>query len=148
MGTNNPNFPNNVRCDEEAIQYLASLVTALKNGTFTALSGAGPFTITAAQMLGGFIEFSGSTTAVTVTTDTAANIIAAMLAADPNAGVGSSFPLTLVNDNTSSGAITVAAGATVTLSGPTPTAIAIANAKRYLVRQTSATAITMFAVGT
>jgi hypothetical protein len=51
MGTNNPNFPNNVRCDEEAIQYLASLVTALKNGTFTALSGAGPFTITAAQML-------------------------------------------------------------------------------------------------
>jgi hypothetical protein len=61
--------------------------------------------------------------------------------------VGSSFPLTLVNDNTSSGAITVAAGATVTLNGPTPTAIAIATAKKYLVRQTSATAVTMTAVG-
>jgi hypothetical protein len=146
MGLNTPYFPTNVRSDEEAIQYLGSIVMAIKNGTLTQLTGAGPFTITAAQMLGGFIEFSGSTTAVTVTTDTAANIIAAMLAADPNAGVGSSFMLTLVNDNTSSGAITVAAGTTVTLSGPTPTAMAITTSKRYRVQQTSATAVTMFAV--
>lgn len=146
MGTNNPNFPNNVRSDEEAIQYMASLLTALKNGTFTPLTGAGPFTITAAQMLGGFIELSGSATAVAVTTDTAANIIAGMLAADPNSGVNSSFVLVIVNDNTASGAITVAAGATVTLSGPTPTAIPIATSKRYRIQQTSATAVTMFAV--
>lgn len=146
MGANSPYFPTNVRCDEEAIQYLGSIVLALKNGTFTPVTGAGPFTLSAAQALGGFVEYSGSATAVTVTTDTAANIIAALSAADPNAGVGSAFLLTIVNDNTASGAITLAAGTNVTLSGPTPTAIAIATAKRYRVTQTSATAVTFFAV--
>ncbi len=146
MGANSPYFPTNVRSDEEAIQYLGSIVTALKNGTLTALTGAGPFTLTAAQMLGGFIELSGSTTAVTATTDTAANIIAAMAAADPNAGVGSSFQMTIVNDNTSSGTVTLAAGTNVTLNG-TSTAIAIGASRRYLVKQTSATAVTIQTLG-
>lgn len=144
MGANNPNLPTNVRSDEEAIQYLASLVFALKNGTYTAVTGSP--TVTAVQMLGGFIELSGGTTG-TVTTDTAVNIIAAMLAADPNAGIGSSFPLTLVNDN--SGTMTVTGGtgvtiATTTISGTT---VATGIARKYLVKQTGAATVSMTVVG-
>ena len=146
MGTNNPYLPDTVRSDEEAIQYLATVLSAVKNNTYTQLSGAGPFTLTGTQMVGGVIEFSGSTTAVTVTTATAAQILAAMQVVDPNAGVGSTIQLTLVNDNTSSGAITVGGGTGVTLSGPTPTAIAIAAAKRYLIKILTATTASMVAL--
>ena len=146
MGVNDVNFPSNVRSDEEAIQYLGAMVNAIKNNTLTQLSGAGPFTITALQMSGGVIEFSGSATAVTVTTDTATNIVARMQALDANAGVGSTMQLTLVNDNTASGAITVAGGTGVTLAGPTPTAIPITTAKRYLVKILTLTTIQMMAL--
>lgn len=146
MGTNNPYFPDTVRSDEEAIQYLAIVLNAVKNNTLTQLTGAGPFTLTGTQMVGGVIEFSGSTTAVAVTTATAAAILAAMQAIDPNAGVGSTVQLTLVNDNTSSGAITVTGGTGVTLQGPTASAIAIAAAKRYLIKIVTATTATMTAL--
>jgi len=146
MGTNNPYLPDTVRSDEEAIQYLATVLSAVKNNTYTQLSGAGPFTLTGTQMVGGVVEFSGSTTAVTVNTATAAAILAAMQVVDPNAGVGSTIQLTLVNDNTSSGAITVAGGTGVTLSGPTATTIAIAAAKRYLIKILTATTASMVAL--
>ena len=146
MGTNDVNFPTNVRSDEEAIAYLGAMVNAIKNNTLTQLSGAGPFTITALQMSGGVIEFNGSTTAVTVTTDTAVNIVARMQALDANAGVGSTMQLTLINDNTSSGAITLGGSTGVTLAGPTPTALAIATAKRYLIKIVTLTTVTMMAM--
>lgn len=146
MGTNNPYLPDTVRSDEEAIQYLATVLNAVKNNTYTQLSGAGPFTLTGAQMVGGVVEFSGSTTAVTTTTATAAQILAAMQAIDANAGVGSTIQLTLVNDNTSSGQITLAGGTGVTLSGPTPTAILIAAAKRYLIKILTTTTASMTAL--
>lgn len=146
MGTNNPYFPDTVRSDEEAIQYLAIILNAVKNNTLTQLTGAGPFTLTGAQMVGGVVEFSGSTTAVTVNTATAAAILAAMQVVDANAGVGSTVQLTLVNDNTSSGAITVAGGTGVTLQGPTATTIAIAAAKRYLIKIVTTTTATMTAL--
>ena len=146
MGTNNPYLPDTVRSDEEAIQYLATVLNAVKNNTYTQLSGAGPFTLTGTQMVGGVVEFSGSTTAVTVNTATAAAILAAMQTIDPNAGVGSTIQLTLVNDNTSSGAITVTGGTGVTLSGPTATTIAIAAAKRYLTKILTATTASMVAL--
>ena len=148
MGTNNPNLPDAVRCDEEAIQYLALMVSALKNQTYTTKTGAGPFTLTPAETVGGVIEFSGSTTAVVVNTPTAAAIIARMQAIDPNAAVGSTFQLVIINDNTSSGAITMTAGdGNVTfVTGPaTPAVVAIATLKKYLVRWATATTVT-FAV--
>lgn len=140
MGTNNPNFPNNVLSDEDAIQYLGLMVQALKTNAYLAQSGAGPFTVTAAQMIGGVTEFSGSAAAVTVNTDTAANIQARMLALDANAGIGSTANWGVVNDNTSSGAITVTAGANVTVVGPT---VAIASVAKYQVKWTAATTVSV-----
>lgn len=148
MGINDVNFPTAVRSDEEAIQYLGSVVAALKNQTYAAKTGAGPFTLTAAETVGGVLEFSGSTTAVVVNTPTAAAIIARMQVLDANAAVGSTFNIVIVNDNTSSGAITMTAGdGNVTfVAGPaTPAVVAIATIKKYQVRWATATTVT-FAV--
>ena len=148
MGTNNPYLPDAVRCDEEALQYLMMLVNSLKNTTYAAKTGAGPFTLTAAETVGGVLEFSGSTTAVVVNTPTAAAIIARMQAIDANAAVGSTFNLVIINDNTSAGAITMTAGdGNVTfVAGPaSPAVVAIATIKKYLVRWATTTTVT-FAV--
>lgn len=145
MGTNNPNFPTNVRSDEEAIQYLALMVQALKTQTYLAQSGAGPFTITGAQMVGGALEFSGSAAAVSVVTDTAANIQAAMLAADANAGVGSTASMSILNDDTSSGVITVSGGANTTIVGTA--AIPIGIYRKYQIKWTAATTVSVTLVG-
>ncbi len=110
MGTNNPYLPDNVRSDEEAIQYLAMMVAALAGGTYVQKTGAGPFTLTAAELVGNVIQFSGSTTAVVLNTPTAANIIAQMQAMDGDSTIGSTALFTIVNDNTSSGAITITPG--------------------------------------
>jgi hypothetical protein len=150
MGTNSPYFPDNVRSDEEAIQYLGQLVTALKNATYLTKTGAGPFTLTAVETVGSFIEFSGSTTAVVVNTPTAAAIIAQMKALDPNAGVGSTALLTILNDNTSVGAITMTAGdGNVTFAaGPaTPAVVAIATRRQYLIKIATATTVTFTVIG-
>lgn len=70
-------------------------------------------TLTAAQLLGGIIEHTVTTGAGTDTTDTAANIDAALA----NPQVGDTFQCTLINTSASAFAITVAAGAGVTLKG-------------------------------
>ncbi len=144
MGANNANFPTAVRCTEEAIIYLGGIVNALKNGTYTGVTGSP--TVTAAQMLGGFIELSGGA-AATVTTDTAVNIIAAMVAADPNVGVGSSFPLTIVNDNSGTMTVTAGAGVTIPVTTISGTSVATGVARRYLVKMTAAATVSMTVVG-
>lgn len=145
MGTNNPYLPDNVRCDEEAIQYLAMMVAALKNNTYVTKTGAGPFTLTGAEMVGTVVEFSGSTTAVVLNTATAAQIITQMQALDANAGVGSTAPFTVVNDNTSSGAITLTAGANVSIVGVA--VIAIATSRRYQIKILTATTVSITNIG-
>jgi hypothetical protein len=145
MGTNNPYLPDNVRSDEEAIQYLAMMVNALKLASYTTKTGAGPITLTAAEMVGGVIEFSGSTTAVVVNTATAAAIIAQMLALDVNAGVGSTALMTLLNDNTSSGTLTLTAGTGVTIVGTA--LVAIAASRRYQIKQLTSTTVSITNVG-
>ena len=75
---------------------------------------AGAVTITAAQLAAGyFVDGATQTAAFTLTTDTAPNILAAM----PNAAVGTSFKFRVVNnDQSSTGyAGTLAAGAGVTV---------------------------------
>lgn len=149
MGTNNPYLPSNVLSDEEAIQYFALMINALKNTTYITKTGAGPFTLTATETVGGVIEFSGSTTAVVVNTPTAAAIIARMQALDANAAVGSTFNLAIINDNTSSGAITMTAGdGNVTfVAGPaSPAVVAIATMKKYLVKWATTTTVTFAAI--
>lgn len=143
MGTNNPNLPSNVSSDEGAIQYLASVVAAMRSGLYTSLTGASP-TLTAAQMVGGAVALSGQTAAQTPTTDTAANIIARMQALDANAAIGSSATFTLINDNTSSGAVTLQLGAGVTNAGVAAIlSLAIGATNRYLLKWTGAGAVTI-----
>lgn len=139
MGVNNPNLPTNVLSDEEAIQYLASVVNAMRTGLYTALTGSP--TLTAAQMVGGAVEISGGTTA-TVTTDTATNIIARMQALDANAAVGSTATFRLLNDN--SGNLTVALGSGVTNGGVAASlTLATGASYAYLLKWTGAGAISL-----
>jgi hypothetical protein len=143
MGTNNPNLPSNVSSDEGAIQYLAAILNSMRSGLYTGLTGASP-TLTAAQMVGGSVSVSGQTTAQNVTTDTAANIIARMQALDANAAIGSTASFTLINDNTSSGAVTVVLGSGVTNAGVAGIlSIAIGAAYRYILKWTGANAVTI-----
>lgn len=146
MGTNSPYFPNNVVSDEEAIVYLGAMVAALKNQTYITKTGAGPFTLTGVEMVGGVVEFNGGTT-VTVNTAAATAIIAQMQALDANAGVGSAAQFAIVNDN--SGALTVAAGAGVTLVGPgtTETSIAAATVRRYQIKILTTTTVSLTVIG-
>jgi hypothetical protein len=147
MGTNNPYLPDNVRCDEEAIQYLAMMVAAMKGQTYTAKTGAGPIALTATEMVGGVVEHSGQTGAVSFTTATAAAIIARMQALDANAGVGSTALFVIVNDNTSSGAITLSSGdgGNVTIVGSAVTAIA--TVRKYQIKILTATTVSLTNVG-
>lgn len=139
MGANNPNLPTNVKSDEEAIQYLASIVAGMRTGLYTALTGSP--TLTAAQMVGGVVEISGGTTA-TVTLDTAANIIARMQALDANAAIGSTATFRLVNDN--SGILTVALGAGVTNAGVAGgLSIPATSSYGYILTWTGATTVTL-----
>lgn len=145
MGTNNPYLPDNVRCDEEAIQYLLLMVNALKGNTYVAKTGAGPFTLTGAEMVGTAVEFSGSTTAVVLNVATAAQIIAAMQAIDANAAVGSTAQFAVINDNTSSGAITVTTNTGVTLVGTM--VVAIATIRRYQIKILTASTVSITNIG-
>lgn len=139
MGTNNPNLPTNVSSDEGAIQYLAAVLTSMRSGLYTSLTGSP--TLTAAQMVGGAVDVSGGTTS-TVTTDTAANIIARMQALDANAAIGSSASFTLINDN--SGAMTLALGSGVTNAGVAGIlTLAAGAANRYLLKWTGANAVSI-----
>jgi hypothetical protein len=149
MGTNSPYFPNNVLSDEEAIVYLGMMVSALKTQTYLTKTGAGPFTLTGTEMVGTVVEFSGATAAVTVNTATASQIVAAMQAADANAGVGSTTQFAIVNDNTSSGAITVVAGTGVTLVGPgtLESAVAITTVRRWQIKILTLTTVSMTVIG-
>lgn len=142
MGTNSPYFPDNVNCDEEAIVYMGSMIAALKNQTYTAKTGS-PVTLTATEMVGGVVEFSGGTTS-TITTADAADIIARMQALDANATVGSTATFGLINGN--SGTMTVAAGADVTLVGAGSASILTTIARRYQIKILTATTVSLTVV--
>lgn len=103
----------------------------------TNITTVGAGTLTAAALVGGVITRSGSTAAFTDTTDTAANIIAAL----PNAQIGESWNLSLVN--TTAFAETVSAGAGVTVSGIATPLPGNATAD-FLCTYTAAGAVTMY----
>lgn len=142
MGVNNPNLPNNVLSDEEAIQYLAAQVNAMRAGT--AVNKTGSPTLTAAETVGAAVSVSGGSTA-TLTLPTAAQIVAQFEALSPGSGVaGATASLLVVNDN--SGALTVAGGTGVTLSGNSPTSIAAGAARRYVLKIVSGSAVNAYAL--
>lgn len=101
----------------------------------TALTTVGAGTITAAGIVGGITNRTGSTAAFTDTSDTAVAIIAAL----PNANIGQSFEYNYYNNTL--GAATITGGVGVTVSGA---AIVPANMWcRFLVTYTAAGTVTM-----
>ena len=67
-----------------------------------------------------------------------------MQAIDANAAIGSSATFTLINDNTSTGAVTVVLGSGVTNIGAAGIlALAIATQRRYTVKWSGANAVTL-----
>lgn len=140
MGVNNPYFPSNVLNTEEALQYLGALIKALRTQRYTAVTGSP--TLTGAQMADAIVEISGGATA-TITTATAAQIIAAMQALDANAGVDSTASFTIVNGN--SGTVTLAAGTDVTLVGTDVASILTDTSKPYQIKILTATTVSITA---
>lgn len=82
----------------------------LENESFETLVADAAATLSAAQLLGGFLR-QVPTAARALTTDTGTNIDAAM----PNAKVGDTFSVVLFNNSGGANAITFVAGAGVTL---------------------------------
>jgi hypothetical protein len=117
--------------------------------TFTTL-GAGAQTLTAAEILGGFIAGT-PTAAANYTTDTAANIVAAI----PNAQVGSAIQFTLRNKAAGAYTITLVAGTGVTLNSGDTMTVAESNQKNFLVVVTAlpnyqgiGATVTIYSMGT
>lgn len=108
------------------IQDIQNAVTKKWN----ALANAAGQTLTAAQVLGGYLDRSGAA-GVSDTTPTAAQLVAAATAP----AVGDVLELRIRNRNT--GTLTLVAGTNVTLEGTTT--IATVNTRVYAVRFTNVT---------
>jgi hypothetical protein len=111
----------------------------LKRGAVTAKSADGVVTYTAAEMIGGVIQRSGSG-AVTDVTATAAAIVAAI----PNCEVGDNFDFTVVN--TRNNTITMDDGVGVTLAGTTTIATNKTRQFRGTVTNVGTPAVTLLGV--
>jgi hypothetical protein len=114
--------------------------------TVTTDTTAGDETYSAAEMLGGLILRDPNGAGRSDTTDTAANIVAAF----PNAIVGSSFQFTVRNTADAAETITLGGGTGVTTSGTMT--IGQNNSKTFLVRldnvTSSSEACTIYSLGT
>jgi len=95
-------------------------------------------TLTAAQVTGGVLVASPSTTAASYTLPTVALTEAVLT----NAKVGSTFELALVNLGTSSGAVTVLVGTGWTIVGNA--VVAVTSSARFLARKTGDGAWTLY----
>lgn len=134
----------------EFLVVLSSATTAVFNHVFTspivnetleiatALSTVGAGTITGAGIAGRVTTRTGSTSAFTDTTDTAANIIAAQ----PNAHIGDSWEYTYTNSTVAVATLTGGTGVTVSAV----TAVPANSWARYLVTYTAAATITMVGI--
>lgn len=99
-------------------------------------------TLTAAQIVGGMLVANPSTTAATYTLPTAALIDAAV----PNATIGSTFDLSIVNTGTSSGTVTLAMGSGVTDGGNAAVAVAVTSSALFRFRRTAEGAYTVYKI--
>lgn len=99
-------------------------------------------TLTAAQIVGGMLVANPGTSAATYTLPTAALIEAAV----PNATVGSTFDLSIVNIGTSSGAVTLATATGLTDGGNAFTAVAVTSSAMFRFRKTADNAYTVYKI--
>ena len=130
----------------DAINTVVDVANAGHQRTVNTVTGAATLTLTAAQIVNGIVQISGSIVANTATTDTATNIVAAI----PNAQVGQTFEIIIQNGNTSSGTIALSAGSGVTVTNTYATAAQpITTTRQYRGVVTNATtpAVTIYPVG-
>ncbi len=99
-------------------------------------------TLTAAQITGGMLVANPSTSAATYTLPTAAQIDAAV----PNATVGSTFDLNVVNVGTSSGTVTLATATGLTDGGNAFVAVAITSSAAFRFRKTGDAAWSVYKI--
>jgi len=99
-------------------------------------------TLTAAQITGGMLVANPSTSAATYTLPTAALIDAAV----PNATVGSTFDVNVVNVGTSSGTVTLATATGLTDGGNAFVAVAITSSAAFRFRKTGDAAWTVYKI--
>jgi len=99
-------------------------------------------TLTAAQIVNGMLVANPSATAATYTLPTAALIEAAV----PNATVGSTFDLSIVNIGTSSGTVTLALGTGVTDGGNALVAVSTTSSALFRFRKTADNAYTVYKI--
>jgi len=99
-------------------------------------------TLTAAQVTGNWLVANPSTSAATYTLPTAALIDAAV----PNATVGSTFDLAVVNVGTSSGTVTLATATGITDGGNAFVAVAITSSALFRFRKTAEGAYTVYKI--
>lgn len=98
-------------------------------------------TLTAAQMINADVRQSAQTGAVAFTTDTAANIVAAL-------GPGNSFDFVIVNEDTSSGVVTLNAGTGVTIVGTATVAVGASRWFKGIVTNFGTPAVSLISFGT
>ena len=99
-------------------------------------------TLTAAQVTGNWLVANPSATAATYTLPTAASIDTAV----PNATVGSTFDLALVNVGTGSGTVTLATATGITDGGNAFVVVAITSSAVFRFRKTADAAWTVYKV--
>jgi len=99
-------------------------------------------TLTAAQVTGNWLVANPSTSAATYTLPTGALIDAAV----PNATVGSTFDLAVVNVGTSSGTVTLATATGITDGGNAFVAVAITSSAVFRFRKTGDAAYTVYKI--
>lgn len=134
---------------DESLDNLLVVGSVTVNGyisnktVITAKTSAATVLYTAAEMVGGMISDAVSE-ANAATTPTGTQIIAAI----PNAAIGSSFLFILKNDSAGAYAITLTAGADITITGTAT--VAQDNTKLFLAVVTSITShtVTIYSVGT
>jgi hypothetical protein len=116
----------------DLVPTLAQRVATIKT------SGAG-YTITAAELVGGFIEDTSATGGIAATLPAAADVIALV-----GAAVGTSFYFTYANPGNQT--VTITAATAFTIVGTAT--IATLNVKTFLCRVASATAMVAYSMGT
>lgn len=95
----------------EALDLALRAIVAATTRSYNSVATDDP-TLTVAQFVNSITNVSGQTTTQAVTTPTATAIVAAI----PNCQIGSFFEFVLQNAQTLSGAVTLTAGAGVTIS--------------------------------
>lgn len=100
-------------------------------------------TLTTAQVINGWLVANPGTSAATYTLPTGADLDAAV----PNATVGSTFDLSIINTGTSSGTVTLAVSTGVTDGGNAVVAIPVTSSALFRFRKTADNVFVAYRIG-